>query len=65
MNEFWLFLAQTKAGESESEGDAIIAWLFLGGYLLFGLIFVVGIIWAFFSQRRRERQQDEFEDRDN
>ena len=65
MNEFWLFLAQTQAEEAESRGDTIIAWLFLGGYILVGLAFVIGSIWAFISRRRRERRQDKFEDRDN
>ena len=63
MSSLWLLLAEAE--NADDNGDWIIGLIYIGTYAVIGLAFIVGIVWAFFSRRRRESQQDKFEDRDN
>ena len=59
----WLILAQTDA--EASDADFWIDLIILSIYLLVGLAFAIGIVWALISRYRREKRQDKFENRDN
>ena len=65
MNMFWLDLAQAETEAEDSGAEFWANLVILGIYLLIGLAFVIGIIWALVSRHRRESQQDKFEDRKN
>ena len=34
-------------------------------WVLFGGVFIIGIVWAIISRVNKEKRQDKFEDRDN
>ena len=63
MKHLWPLLAEIET--ETDDGDEVFALITLGVYALIGLAFAIGIIWAFFSRRNREKRQEKFEDRDN